>query len=56
MKDVPRIRYVPAGRLPDGTPLYDLYVGTEQREKALTLDEVLKKIFAFYLLGNNEIT
>lgn len=48
MKDVPRIRYVPAGRLPDGTPLYDLYVGSERREEALTLDEVLTKVMTFY--------
>ncbi len=49
MKDVPRIRYVPAGRLPDGTPIFDLYVGSERREEALTLEEVLKKIFLFYI-------
>lgn len=48
MKDVPRIHYVPAGRLPDGTPLYDLYVGSERREEALTLDTVLQKILTFY--------
>ena len=48
MKREPRIRYVPAGRLPDGTPLFDLWAWGRLRAEALPLGEVLRRILNHY--------
>lgn len=41
-----RIRFEKTGVLPDGTPVYDLYVGGELKARRIPLDEVVRRINA----------
>lgn len=48
MKHTRRIYYTPAGRLPDGTPTFDLWAWGRLRAEGLPLDEVIRRILAHY--------
>ena len=42
-----RVNFVKTGVLPDGTPTYDLYIGTELIAQGIPLDEVVCRINEF---------
>ena len=46
MKQESRIRYVRSGKLPDGTPTFDLWAWERLRAKDLPLGEVVRRILA----------
>ncbi|MDO4989317.1 MAG: hypothetical protein Q4E45_02315 [Eubacteriales bacterium] len=42
-----RVNFSKTGTLPDGTPVYDLYIGGELKAQWIPLDEVIRRILAF---------
>ena len=46
MKQESRIRYTRSGKLPDGTPTFDLWTRGRLRAKDLPLGEVVRRILA----------
>lgn len=46
MKQESRIRYVRSGKLPDGTPTFDLWAWGRLQAKDLPLGEVVRRILA----------
>lgn len=42
-----RVNFSKTGELPDGTPIYDLYIGGELKAQRIPLGEVIRRILAF---------
>lgn len=42
-----RVRFSKTGTLPDGTPVYDLYIAGQLRAEKIPLGEVIRRILAF---------
>lgn len=42
-----RVNFSMTGELPDGTPIYDLYIGGELKAERIPLEEVIRRILAF---------
>ena len=42
-----RVVFSKSGHLPDGTPVYDLYIDRQLKAKGIPLDEVIRRILAF---------
>ena len=42
-----RVKFCKVGATPDGTPLYDLYVGGQRKAERIPLEEVIRRILAF---------
>ena len=42
-----RVRFCRSGAAPDGTPVYDLYIGGQRKAERIPLEEVIRRILAF---------
>lgn len=42
-----RVRFCKVSETPDGTPVYDLYIGGQRKAERIPLEEVIWRILAF---------